>query len=122
MERNPDPFGAVCAQGLWHLSLTEYREAAICFHSALEIYPLLIAVRHNLALPNAEGGGKRYLRYTESSNRANGCTRSKGEAVRGLSTISHFCSYAQLFFSDGEKSIVTYKQLQWGFHGTGIAP
>jgi tetratricopeptide (TPR) repeat protein len=61
LERNPNHFGAASGQGLCHLSLSEYREAAICFRSALKIHPHLIAVRHNLALANAEGGGKGYL-------------------------------------------------------------
>jgi len=58
---NPNHFGAASGQGLCHLSLSEYREAAICFRRALEIHPHLIAVRHNLALADAEGGGRGYL-------------------------------------------------------------
>ena len=58
---NPNHFGAASGQGLCHLSLSEYREAAICFRRALEIHPHLIAVRHNLALAEAEGGGSGYL-------------------------------------------------------------
>jgi len=61
LEINPSHFGAASGQGLCHLSLSESREAAICFRRALEIYPHLIAVRHNLALANAEGGGGGYL-------------------------------------------------------------
>jgi tetratricopeptide (TPR) repeat protein len=61
LELNPNHFGAAAGQGLCHLSLSESREAAICFRRALEIHPHLIAVRHNLALANAEGGGGGYL-------------------------------------------------------------
>ena len=59
--RNPNHFGAASGQGLCHMSLNEFREAAICFRRALEIHPHLDAVRHNLALAEAEGGGSGYL-------------------------------------------------------------
>lgn len=59
--RNRNHFGAASGQGLCHLSLSEYREAAICFRRALEIHPYLDGVRHNLALAEAEGGGSGYL-------------------------------------------------------------
>jgi tetratricopeptide (TPR) repeat protein len=61
LELNPNHFGAASGQGLCHLSLGEYREAAICFRRALEIHPHLTAVRHNLALAESEGGGSGYL-------------------------------------------------------------
>ena len=61
LARNPNHFGASSGQGLCHLSLNEFREAAICFRRALEIHPHLEAVRHNLALAEAEGGGSGYL-------------------------------------------------------------
>ena len=61
LEHNPNHFGAASGQGLCHLFLSEYREAAICFRRALEIHPHLIAVRHNLALAESEGGGRGYL-------------------------------------------------------------
>jgi tetratricopeptide (TPR) repeat protein len=61
LARNPNHFGASSGQGLCHLSLDEYREAAIYFRRALEIHPHLNAVRHNLALAEAEGGGSGYL-------------------------------------------------------------
>ena len=61
LELNRNHFGAASGQGLCHLSLSEYREAAICFRRALEIHPHLIAVQHNRALANAEGGGRGYL-------------------------------------------------------------
>ena len=61
LARNPNHFGAASGQGLCHLSLNEFREAAVCFRRALEIHPHLDAVRHNLALAEAEGGGSGYL-------------------------------------------------------------
>jgi tetratricopeptide (TPR) repeat protein len=62
LARNPNHFGALSGQGLCHMSLGQYREAAVCFRRALEIHPHLDAVRHNLALAEAEGGGSGYLR------------------------------------------------------------
>jgi tetratricopeptide (TPR) repeat protein len=61
LARNENHFGAASGQGLCHMSLNEYREAAVCFRRALEIHPHLDAVRHNLALAEAEGGGTGYL-------------------------------------------------------------
>jgi tetratricopeptide (TPR) repeat protein len=61
LARNPNHFGASSGQGLCHLSLGEYREAAVSFRRALEIHPHLDAVRYNLALAEAEGGGSGYL-------------------------------------------------------------
>lgn len=61
LARNPHHFGASAGQGLCHMALGEYREAAICFRRALEIHPHLDAVRHNLALAEAQGGGSGYL-------------------------------------------------------------
>jgi tetratricopeptide (TPR) repeat protein len=61
LARNPHHFGAVSGQGLCHMSLGAFREAAVCFRRALEIHPHLEAVRHNLAMAEAEGGGSGYL-------------------------------------------------------------
>jgi tetratricopeptide (TPR) repeat protein len=61
LARNPHHFGASSGQGLCHMSMGEYREAAVCFRRALTIHPHLEAVRHNLALAEAEGGGSGYL-------------------------------------------------------------
>jgi tetratricopeptide (TPR) repeat protein len=61
LKRNPNHFGAASGQGLCHMSLNEFREAAVCFRRALDIHPHLEAVRHNLALAEAEGGGSGYL-------------------------------------------------------------
>jgi tetratricopeptide (TPR) repeat protein len=61
LARNPNHFGAASGQGLCHMSLDEFPEAAVCFRRALEIHPYLDGVRHNLALAEAEGGGSGYL-------------------------------------------------------------
>jgi tetratricopeptide (TPR) repeat protein len=61
LARNPNHFGASSGQGLCHMSLSQYREAAVCFRRALEIHPHLEGVRYNLALAEAEGGGSGYL-------------------------------------------------------------
>ena len=61
LARNPNHFGASSGQGLCHMSLGEYREAAVCFRRAQDIHPHLDAVRYNLALAEAEGGGSGYL-------------------------------------------------------------
>lgn len=54
LARNPNHFGAASGQGLCHMSLGEFREAAICFRRALEIHPHLHAVRHNLKLARSQ--------------------------------------------------------------------
>jgi tetratricopeptide (TPR) repeat protein len=61
LARNGNHFGAASGQGLCHMSRNEFREAAVCFRRALDIHPHLDAVRHNLALAEAEGGGTGYL-------------------------------------------------------------
>jgi len=61
LARNPNHFGAASGQGLCHMTVCEFREAAICFRRALEIHPHLDAVRQNLAAAEAEGGGSGYL-------------------------------------------------------------
>ena len=61
LTRNPNHFGASSGQGLCHMSLGEYREAAVRFRRALEIHPHLDGVRYNLALAEAEGGSSGYL-------------------------------------------------------------
>jgi tetratricopeptide (TPR) repeat protein len=61
LARNPNHFGAASGQGLCHISLGQFREAAICFRRALEIHPHLDGVRHNLTLAQAQGGGSGYL-------------------------------------------------------------
>jgi tetratricopeptide (TPR) repeat protein len=61
LARNPHHFGASSGQGLCHMSLGEFREAAVCFRRALEIHPHLDAVRRNLGMAEAAGGGSGYL-------------------------------------------------------------
>ena len=61
LARNPNHFGAAAGQGLCHMSLGQFREAAMCFRRALEIHPHLDGVRQNLTLAEAEGGGSGYL-------------------------------------------------------------
>lgn len=61
LARNPNHFGAASGQGLCHMSVSQFREAAICFRRALEIHPHLDAARYNLAMAEAEGGGSGYL-------------------------------------------------------------
>ena len=60
--RNPNHFAAFSGQGLCHLSLGQYDEAAVCFRRALEIHPHMQAVRQNLSLATSQGsGGSGYL-------------------------------------------------------------
>jgi tetratricopeptide (TPR) repeat protein len=54
LARNPNHFGAASGQGLCHMSVGQFREAAICFRRALEIHPHLDAVRQNLALAESQ--------------------------------------------------------------------
>jgi tetratricopeptide (TPR) repeat protein len=61
LARNPNHFGAASGQGLCHLSLSQFREAAVCFRRALDIHPHLSGARYNLALAQQEGGGSGYL-------------------------------------------------------------
>lgn len=48
LARNPNHFGALSGQGLCHLALGEYREAAALFRRALAVYPHLGGARANL--------------------------------------------------------------------------
>jgi tetratricopeptide (TPR) repeat protein len=61
LARNPNHFGASSGQGLCHLALDQFCEAAVCFRRALEIHPHLRAVRRNLAAAEEKGGGSGYL-------------------------------------------------------------
>ncbi len=54
LARNPHHFGALSGQGLCHLALGQYREAAVLFRRALAVHPHLTGARHNLALALAE--------------------------------------------------------------------
>jgi len=54
LARNPNHFGALSGQGLCHMALGQYREAASMFRRALEVHPHLGAARRNLAMAVAE--------------------------------------------------------------------
>ena len=47
--RNPNHFGALSGQGLCHMALGEYRQAAALFMRTLAVHPNLMAARQNLA-------------------------------------------------------------------------
>ena len=46
--RNPNHFGALSGQGLCHLALLQYKEAADCFRRTLAVHPYLDSARGNL--------------------------------------------------------------------------
>ena len=48
LARNPNHFGALSGEGLCHLALGEYREAATLFRRALAVHPHLTGARANL--------------------------------------------------------------------------
>jgi tetratricopeptide (TPR) repeat protein len=52
--RNPNHFGALSGQGLCHMALGQYRQAAALFMRTLAVHPNLMAARHNLAAAMAE--------------------------------------------------------------------
>jgi len=54
LARNPNHFGALSGQGLCHIALAQYREAAALFRRALEVHPHLGAARRNLSVAVAE--------------------------------------------------------------------
>ena len=47
--RKPHHFGALSGQGLCHMAVGQYREAADLFRRTLAVHPHLEAARHNLA-------------------------------------------------------------------------
>jgi len=49
LARNRHHFGALSGQGLCHMALGRYREAATLFRRALAVHPHLTGARHNLA-------------------------------------------------------------------------
>jgi len=49
LARKPHHFGALSGQGLCHMALGQYREAADLFRRTLAVHPHLEAARHNLA-------------------------------------------------------------------------
>lgn len=48
LARNPNHFGALSGQGLCHLALGQYREAADLFRRTLAVHPHLDSARQNL--------------------------------------------------------------------------
>ena len=52
--RNPNHFGALSGQGLCHMMLGEFREAALLFRRALAVHPHLQGARENLRTATAE--------------------------------------------------------------------
>ncbi|MEX2224772.1 MAG: tetratricopeptide repeat protein [Candidatus Rokuibacteriota bacterium] len=54
LARNPRHFGALSGQGLCHMALGQFREAAALFRRALAVHPHLISVGHNLTTALAE--------------------------------------------------------------------
>lgn len=54
LARKPHHFGALAGQGLCHLQLEEYSQAAALFRRALAVHPHLDAVRQNLRSALAE--------------------------------------------------------------------
>lgn len=54
LARNPHHFGALSGQGLCHMALGEFREAAALFRRALAVHPHLTSATHNLAAALSE--------------------------------------------------------------------
>jgi len=54
LARKPYHFGALSGQGLCHMALGQYREAAALFRRALDVHPHLTAARHNLTAALSE--------------------------------------------------------------------
>ena len=54
LARNPNHFGALSGQGLCHMALGQYREAATLFRRALAVHPHLSAAPRNLAAALSE--------------------------------------------------------------------
>ena len=54
LARNPNHFGALSGQGLCHMALGQFREAAAVFRRALAVHPHLTSAPHNLAAALSE--------------------------------------------------------------------
>ena len=54
LARKPHHFGALSGQGLCHMALGEFREAAALFRRALAVHPHLTSANHNLAAALSE--------------------------------------------------------------------
>jgi tetratricopeptide (TPR) repeat protein len=70
LDRKPHHFGALSGQGLCHMALGQYREAADLFRRTLAVHPHLDAARHNLARALTEvvrGNGHQVLGLSPTS-------------------------------------------------------
>ena len=54
LARNPSHFGALSGQGLCHMALGQFREAAALFRRALAVHPHLTSANQNLAAALSE--------------------------------------------------------------------
>jgi tetratricopeptide (TPR) repeat protein len=54
LARNPHHFGALSGQGLCHMALGQFREAAALFRRALTVHPHLTSAGHNLTAALSE--------------------------------------------------------------------
>ena len=54
LRRKPHHFGALSGQGLCHMALGQYREAAVLFRRTLEVHPHLASASRNLAAAESE--------------------------------------------------------------------
>jgi tetratricopeptide (TPR) repeat protein len=54
LARNPNHFGALSGQGLCHMALGEFREAAALFRRTLAVHPHLESARQHLRAATAE--------------------------------------------------------------------
>jgi tetratricopeptide (TPR) repeat protein len=54
LARNPHHFGALSGQGLCHMALRQYREAATLFRQCLAVHPHLTSAARNLAAALSE--------------------------------------------------------------------
>ena len=54
LARNPHHFGALSGQGLCHMALGQFREAAALFRRALAVHPHLTSANHNLGAALSE--------------------------------------------------------------------
>ena len=54
LARKPHHFGALSGQGLCHVALGQFRDAASLFRRALEVHPHLDGVKQNLRLATVE--------------------------------------------------------------------
>ena len=86
LARNPNHFGALSGQGLCHMALGQYRQAAALFRRALEVHPHLMAANHNLtAALSKRVSGSRVERRRASSMRERPSGNARGRLPRRTS-------------------------------------